>query len=489
MIQSPIVRSRRIDPNEFALEIVKNGQCFIETTSSRPHLIVGEIRNRRAVPLLRQANSRAYDEIRSMLFCKFGTMQTARAVDSFVDILFAQARQEGRRIPVFNRIGNIDGQYYLDLANKDGQFVEITSSGWSIKNGPAEFAWQANDDILPLPLPLPKGHGDMNRLRQFINVPDDDSFQLLLGCLLTFLKTTRDLPIILFTGEQGSAKSTSAEYLKRTIDPRRNNRIQLGNKVDDVFISAKNDALPLLDNVTSLSEDVSNAFCVISGGGAISRRTLYEDEGQTQIYAHSGVILTAITRPTERSDFVDRCFQFHTQRIEPGTRRSQAELETQFGVDHPRILTGLLDAFVAGLNRHELVSVTSSHRMKDAVMWMASCLYSTPGEQQSFATLIDRVRSEELVAVVQDNPISLCINTLMRDRDFWTGTPTELYEAITGVSSIKRWQRQTLPNSPSRLSRELAKLAPGLREDGIDIVRDNRTSTARLIRIQRLLPP
>ena len=56
-------------------------------------------------------------------------------------------------------------------------------------------------------------------MRDFLNVPDDNSFALVLAWSAAAFRPAGPSPLMVLLGEQGSAKTTTARVLEQLIDP------------------------------------------------------------------------------------------------------------------------------------------------------------------------------------------------------------------------------------------------------------------------------
>ena len=64
------------------------------------------------------------------------------------------------------------------------------------------------------PLPAPQPGGKVKDLRRFLNVDDEDDFYPMVAWVLIALRPDGPYPILILTGEQASAKSTTARMLR-----------------------------------------------------------------------------------------------------------------------------------------------------------------------------------------------------------------------------------------------------------------------------------
>ncbi len=104
------------------------------------------------------------------------------------------------------------------------------------------------------PLPTPVRGGVLSEMRGHLNVPaaDDTYWQLAVAWLLAALRPTGPYPILILTGEAGSAKTTTARVLRALVDlSRALTRTEPRNE-RDLMITASNSWVIALDNISHL---------------------------------------------------------------------------------------------------------------------------------------------------------------------------------------------------------------------------------------------
>jgi pantothenate kinase-related protein Tda10 len=69
------------------------------------------------------------------------------------------------------------------------------------------------------PLPMPVPGGSVETLRSFLNVRSDPDFVLVVAWALACLRNRGPYPVMVLSGEQGSAKSTFSAILRALLDP------------------------------------------------------------------------------------------------------------------------------------------------------------------------------------------------------------------------------------------------------------------------------
>jgi hypothetical protein len=153
--------------------------------------------------------------IARLFFQAHGTTPGAQALTDALLALEGIAFYEGRLHDVHLRLAGHEGAIYLDLADEFWQAVEITSTGWRIVADPPVF-FRRPRGMLALPYPI--SGGQLDDLREFVNVADDD-WPLIVGWLVAALRPQGPYPVLPVHGEQGSAKSTTVRVLRELIDP------------------------------------------------------------------------------------------------------------------------------------------------------------------------------------------------------------------------------------------------------------------------------
>ena len=141
---------------------------------------------------------------------------SSEALQSALNLVEARAHFDAPERPVYIRVGGIDGSLYLDLGDKAWRAIEITTTGWRVvENPPVRFRRAAG--MQPLPVPAPGG--SVETLRSFLNVQSDADFVLVVAWALAVLRDRGPYPVIVLSGEQGSAKSTFSAILRSLLDP------------------------------------------------------------------------------------------------------------------------------------------------------------------------------------------------------------------------------------------------------------------------------
>ena len=202
---------------------------------------------------------------------------SSEALQSALNVIEAKAHFDAPERIVHIRVGGLDGRLYLDLVDETWRAVEIDATGWRvIDNPPVRFRRAAGMQ----PLPMPVCGGSIETLRSFLNVKTDADFVLVIAWVLAALRNRGPYPVLVLSGEQGSAKSTFAAILRALLDPNTAPLRALPREDRDLFIAASNGHVLAFDNVSGLPAWISDTLCRLATGGGFAVRQLYTDQDE-----------------------------------------------------------------------------------------------------------------------------------------------------------------------------------------------------------------
>ena len=400
--------------------------------------------------------------------CFFETTTGApgsEALQSALNVIEARAHFDAPEREVSVRVGGVDGRLYLDMADEKWRAIEIDTDGWRVvDHPPVRFRRAAGMQ----PLPKPEAGGSVESLRSYLNVQTDTDFVLVVTWALAVLRNRGPYPVLVLSGEQGSAKSTFAALLRALLDPNTAPLRALPREDRDLFIAATNGHVLSFDNVSGLPAWISDTLCRLSTGGGFAVRQLYTDQDEVLFDATRPVILNGIEDIVTRPDLADRALFLGLEPIPEECRRPEQELWTAFENERPQILGVLLDALVHGLRRLPQTRLERHPRMADFALWATACetaLWSAG----TFSAAYSGNRDEAVDSVIEADPVASTVRVWMATRGKWTGTASELLGALSDNAGETLRKAKTWPATPRSLSGRLRRAATFLRAVGIDI--------------------
>jgi hypothetical protein len=397
------------------------------------------------------------------------------------------ARFGDRVMPVGVRVLLTDHTIYLDLGTERWEVVVVTASGWSIRAA-ADLPVRFRRPTGILPLPVPRRDGDVNALRPLVNLADEDDFLLLTGWMLALLYPTGPRPLLQLLGEQGSAKSSAARTIRSVVDPNLLPLRAAPDDEDDLLIAARNSAVLAYDNLSKLPQWLSDAFCRLATGGGLSKRQLYTDDEEVLLDAKRPVLVTGIADVVTASDLLDRCLTVTLPPIPGPQRRTERELDQLVRAAAPRILGGLLDAAVVGLQRVDGIVLDRAPRMADVAAWVEACAPALGWEAGHFLDVFLQNRRAADAIAIEEVANGPAVISFMEARESWEGTAAELLKALTACTPESTTKESRWPKQPNRVASMLRRLAPNLRQLGIDCRFQRAQQGRRLITLRRTAP-
>ena len=410
---------------------------------------------------------------------------SSEALQSALNVIEAKAHFDAPERVVHIRVGGLHERLYLDLGDANWRAVEIDVTGWRvIDNPPVRFRRAAGMQ----PLPVPVAGGSIEVLRSFLNVQSDNDFVLVVAWALAVLRNRGPYPVIVLSGEQGSAKSTFSAILRALLDPNTAPLRALPREDRDLFIAASNGHVLAFDNVSGLPGWISDTLCRLATGGGFAVRQLYTDQDEVLFDAVRPVILNGIEEIVDRPDLADRALFLTLEPIPEEKRLPEAELWAAFEIERPRILGALLDAVVEGLKQLPETRLETLPRMADFALWASAC-ETALWPLGTFWSAYCGNRDEAVEGVIDADPIATAVRAVMATRTVWTGTASDLLGALAEVVGERVAKSKTWPDGPRALAGRLRRAATFLRKIGIEIGfgREGRART-RTINITTIQP-
>src|SRR5262249_25329977 len=232
-----------------------------------------------------------------------GGAPSSEALQSALNVIEARAHFDAPELAVHIRVGGLNDRLYLDLGDQSWRAVEIDATGWRIIDSPpVRFRRAAGMQ----PLPMPMSGGSVEKLRSFLNVKTDADFVLAVSWLLAAFRGCGPYPVLVLSGEQGSAKSTFSALLRALLDPNTAPLRALPREERELFIAGNNGHVLAFDNVSGLRDWISDTLCRLATGGGFAVRQLYTDQDEVLFDAARPVILNGIEDIVARPDLADR---------------------------------------------------------------------------------------------------------------------------------------------------------------------------------------
>lgn len=445
--------------SELIVRLVEKDYVLGVSTEGKPFAVARDGPNI-ALPLRGSAEALRARLARAYRTCYGGTPSGTALADALT--VLAGEAQECEAQTVYHRVGRHGAAIVIDMCDPHGRAIVVEASGWRIEDrSPVLFQRTA----LSGELPTPEKGGDLAELWDLIPIAAEDR-RLLLGWLVHGLVPNEPHAILMIGGEQGSAKTTTAEFLVGFLDPSGVPTRSVPRDDKQWAVTAAGSWVIALDNVSSIPSRLSDMLCrAVTGDGWVDR-ALYSDSEPTILRFQRVLLLTSIDAGALRGDLGDRVVLVDLERISPERRRPRSELDARYEEMRPRILGALYGLLARVLAVLPEVRVERLPRMADFGKVLAAVDRVLGGEREFGALACYAAQSRRVAEeVVEGDLVAAAILAFVRKRSEWRGAVGVLLPLISPDPKPRGW-----PATPRALTARIKRVAPALRELGVEVI-------------------
>ena len=367
---------------------------------------------------------------------------------------------EGKPERVFMRSAKHEetGAYYLSMGDEKNRAIEITSTGRRlVDKSPVRF-WKPSSAAV---FSEPAEGGDVNKLWEFCNIPEEDRF-LVLAWLLECFRVDTPYPVLELNGVQGSAKSTTESNLRMLVDPSTVNLRSAPKNVEDIFVCAGNNWLLAYENLSFLPAKTQDAFCTIATGGGAGGRMFFTNGEEFLVETKRPIIINGIPSLITAQDLTERSIHLELPRVE--RYLCEGDLQKGFDTALPEIFGGLLDLFVKTLAKLPTVKTSGRERMVDFCCLGEAMMQSMGHKAGAFTELYNENRKDSVLRSIESSPVASAVLDMAQDSAFDTVFHGTYKELLDKLIPYKCSDNEGWPKSEKGLANALKRNIPALHE-------------------------
>lgn len=367
----------------------------------------------------------------------------------------------------YMRLGSRGNALYWDMArHMNRAAIRIDRTGWAVDDN-HDMALIRSQNMHALPDPV-RG-GDLSELRKLINVSDSE-WILVATWLVACFMPHGTIPILIMQGDAGTGKSTATRILRRLIDPRSPSMLTYPNSADTLIGHAYNNYVMAYDNLSGISNEVSDALCSIASGAGYATRKLYTNFEQAAFKFKRPVILNGIDDIAHRNDFASRSLDIRMHAIE--TYMSERDLAVEIERVLPKAMGALLDIVSTTLKSIDNIGELSvQSRLSDFLRWGMAAAESPllPWSGEDLLTAYSRNRSQLNYALIDNIPVASAVMEYMMEHDEIEASAGDLLSKLDQIVSSNTRRSNHWPHTPAAFGRALSRVAPILKAAGVAV--------------------
>lgn len=403
-----------------------------------------------------------------LYYRRTGVALPSPALEDIRRTLDIKAYEDGRQYEPFVRVGESNGRIYLDLCDDGWRAVEITAKGWRVVDRPTVKFLRS---ISARPLPEPEAGDQIERLRGFVNVANEDDFKLIVSWLVAAMRPGSPFPILIVNGVQGTGKSVLCRALRSLIDPDVAMICAVPKDERDLVLGASNTWVQAWDNLSDVTGFLPDALCRLASGAGFRTRALHTNRDESVFSVQRPILLNGIPMLTEQADVGRRSIVINLSGISAERRQAESDFWKEFESRRPAILGALLDGVSRGLSAIDKIQIERASSMADFEKWSMAAAPGFGWEAKDFQTAYQKNQASVVDDTFEADAFAVAIRDFIvpKRSDGWEGTAGELLTELDEVTPERIRKSRSWPRMPGQVGTRIKRAMPLLEHKGFTV--------------------
>ncbi len=400
---------------------------------------------------------------------RYGKIKTNQITNAMLESE-AYASRSQTKIPLYVRAAVHNGDYWYDLADDNWKALRITPEGWEITKPPLLF--RRFSHMRSIQIAEGGLRQDFDQLFSLINLSTENDRLLLQVYTIACLFAGFPKPIVIFSGAQGSAKSTGQKIIRSLIDPSQILLLSVPTDKREFVQQMSHHYQPLYDNCHQLSQWQSDMFCRASTGEGFSKRELYTDDDDVIYKYQRCPALNGINIPATSPDLLDRAILISLDRISQDKRKQEVEILKRTDDLCPKALYYALEIAVKALQIKGGLDIKNLPRMADFAVFGEAISRALGYPENAFLRAYQINQQLQVETAVSGSLLGDLLLTIIEQRtEGFDGTPAELFSLMKTTAELKQIDLKgaEFPKAPNALTRKLKVLQTPFAEMGYQL--------------------
>jgi hypothetical protein len=244
----------------------------------------------------------------------------------------------------------------------------------------------------------------------------------------------------------------------------------------------------VFDNMSTLSDELSDSICRLATGACYRNRRLYTDKDEEFFRYRKPALLNGIDELPTRGDLLSRSLLLTTLDI---SEKYNPDFEEEFEKHRGEFFGAMLDVLAAGLKELPNVKLERPPRMKAFARFGIAIEVALGYTRGSFMEAYGEMLTDISLANFEASPVAIAVHRFLKSKEGkeWKGTALELLEALSEFLDerqdelIQLLKHPKFPKTGPALSAELTRSETALKKLGVSFVR-GKTHLGRFIELK-----
>ena len=183
---------------------------------------------------------------------------------------------------------------------------------------------------------------------------------------------------------------------------------------EDAFVRAKHNAVVALENVSRISDALSDALCSIATGAGVAARALYTNADESSYTVKRPILINGIDEFVKRNDLASRTMTIHIPPL-GDDRELEAEIKRARDAARPKVLGGICHALAEAL-RHPGHRPKRLPRMADFAAFVDSARAAMPKGLPDLIAALGTLHDETARERADESPICCSLRAALAHR-------------------------------------------------------------------------
>lgn len=389
---------------------------------------------------------------------------------------------------IYNRVAMVNNSIFYDMCTNNWEVVEINEKGWEIipmdENTPM---FERKQQQLPqvIPKTADSNYDALNEMCKLLRIKDLDKTIFKIQ-LVSFFIEKYPMPIMIFTGDQGSIKTTIMQTVKCVVDPSAQLSSRLHQKLEDISIHLYNRYMSAFDNISEFNKGISDLLCRVITGEGDSKRSLYTNMDEIIMNYRRKIILNGIAPSLDYPDLIDRSIFYETKPISEEDRLTLEEFEEKRAKILPYLIQQIFDILSKAIVNYESSKTDlkgKMPRMSDFSIWGEAIARVMGIDKMSFIRIYtERIKTDSL-DIVNSYPIFQLVQKMMEIIPKYEDTISNLYDYLKSHAVDENIDTKSaeskFPKGANKVREQIKMLRPTFKQLGLEITLTKNTITQK----------